>query len=151
MFGKTQLIDGPLRLVGRGEGGGSRVGKGAFVVEAAVSGCLSRACTKYSFCCCAVVSCADVKAADYFMQFQYGWIADPLYFGDYPKIMRDTQVCKKCHGCLSLCILHGLHVDTISISGAQGTGGAARTSAANVERDKHNILQLVVIRNHCCA
>jgi hypothetical protein len=35
---------------------------------------------------------ADLAAAEHFMQFQYGWIADPLYFGDYPKIMRDTQV-----------------------------------------------------------
>ena len=25
------------------------------------------------------------------MQFQYAWIADPLYFGEYPKLMRQTQ------------------------------------------------------------
>lgn len=41
---------------------------------------------------CSAPCHADVKAAEHFMQFQYGWIADPLYFGDYPKIMRDTQV-----------------------------------------------------------
>jgi beta-glucosidase/6-phospho-beta-glucosidase/beta-galactosidase len=34
---------------------------------------------------------ADVAAADAFMQFQYAWIADPLYFGDYPALMRATQ------------------------------------------------------------
>eukprot|EP00775_Hariotina_reticulata_P009616 gene9616-9777_t len=34
---------------------------------------------------------ADVEAAENFMVFQYAWIADPLYFGDYPKIMKDTQ------------------------------------------------------------
>lgn len=25
------------------------------------------------------------------MVFQYAWMADPIYFGDYPQIMRDTQ------------------------------------------------------------
>lgn len=25
------------------------------------------------------------------MQFQFGWIADPLYFGDYPAVMRNSQ------------------------------------------------------------
>jgi len=35
---------------------------------------------------------ADVQAAEYYMQFQYGWMADPIYFGDYPKIMLETQV-----------------------------------------------------------
>jgi len=34
---------------------------------------------------------ADVAAAQAFMEFQYSWMADPLYFGDYPKLMRDTQ------------------------------------------------------------
>ncbi|KAF8059426.1 BGLU42 [Scenedesmus sp. PABB004] len=34
---------------------------------------------------------ADVAAAEAFMVFQYAWMADPLYFGDYPKLMRDTQ------------------------------------------------------------
>ncbi len=47
-------------------------------------------------CCwafaCAVLCHADWDAAEYFMQFQYGWMADPIYFGDYPKIMRETQV-----------------------------------------------------------
>lgn len=36
-------------------------------------------------------SAADVAAADAFMVFQYAWIADPLYFGDYPALMRATQ------------------------------------------------------------
>lgn len=26
-----------------------------------------------------------------YMQFQFGWIADPLYFGDYPAVMRNSQ------------------------------------------------------------
>lgn len=30
----------------------------------------------------------DKRAADDFMVFQYGWMADPLYFGDYPLAMR---------------------------------------------------------------
>eukprot|EP00878_Enallax_costatus_P011324 GHUV01011821.1.p1 GENE.GHUV01011821.1~~GHUV01011821.1.p1 ORF type:complete len:464 (+),score=107.99 GHUV01011821.1:1274-2665(+) len=34
---------------------------------------------------------ADVTAADNFVIFQYAWMADPIYFGDYPKVMRDTQ------------------------------------------------------------
>lgn len=34
---------------------------------------------------------ADIQAAEYWMQFQYGWMADPLYFGDYPAIMRKSQ------------------------------------------------------------
>jgi beta-glucosidase/6-phospho-beta-glucosidase/beta-galactosidase len=25
------------------------------------------------------------------MQFQLGWMADPLYFGDYPAVMRASQ------------------------------------------------------------
>ena len=25
------------------------------------------------------------------MQFQVGWMADPLYFGDYPPVMRNSQ------------------------------------------------------------
>lgn len=28
----------------------------------------------------------DVQAAENFMVFQYAWIADPLYFGDYPLV-----------------------------------------------------------------
>lgn len=36
-------------------------------------------------------SAADVEAAENFMVFQYAWIADPLYYGDYPLIMRNTQ------------------------------------------------------------
>jgi beta-glucosidase len=31
---------------------------------------------------------ADKKAADAFTLFQFGWMADPLYFGDYPQEMR---------------------------------------------------------------
>lgn len=31
---------------------------------------------------------ADAKAADAFTLFQFGWMADPLYFGDYPPEMR---------------------------------------------------------------
>jgi beta-glucosidase len=34
---------------------------------------------------------ADVTAAENFMVFQYAWMADPLYFGDYPAVMRETQ------------------------------------------------------------
>eukprot|EP00879_Flechtneria_rotunda_P021136 GHRR01022267.1.p1 GENE.GHRR01022267.1~~GHRR01022267.1.p1 ORF type:complete len:461 (+),score=105.61 GHRR01022267.1:123-1505(+) len=34
---------------------------------------------------------ADVTAANNFMIFQYAWIADPLYFGDYPAVMKETQ------------------------------------------------------------
>ncbi|KIY98128.1 beta-glucosidase [Monoraphidium neglectum] len=30
---------------------------------------------------------ADKKAAQYWMEFQYGWMADPVYFGDYPASM----------------------------------------------------------------
>jgi beta-glucosidase len=33
-------------------------------------------------------SVADKKAADSFTLFQFGWMADPLYFGDYPQDMR---------------------------------------------------------------
>lgn len=39
--------------------------------------------------CC--VLHADKTAADNFMVFQYAWMGDPVYFGDYPKQMRDTQ------------------------------------------------------------
>jgi beta-glucosidase len=31
---------------------------------------------------------SDLKAADAFTLFQFGWMADPLYFGDYPPEMR---------------------------------------------------------------
>lgn len=31
---------------------------------------------------------ADVEAADRYLQFIYGWQADPLIFGDYPAVMR---------------------------------------------------------------
>jgi hypothetical protein len=59
---------------------------------------------------CAVLCLADLKAADYFMQFQYGWIADPLYFGDYPKIMRDSQVRKAIpHPSQAVCGMQGVH------------------------------------------
>jgi beta-glucosidase len=34
-------------------------------------------------------SAADKEAADLFMQYQYAWMADPLYFGDYPAAMRN--------------------------------------------------------------
>lgn len=34
---------------------------------------------------------ADVAAAENFMVFQYAWMADPLYFGDYPAVMKETQ------------------------------------------------------------
>lgn len=34
---------------------------------------------------------ADVNATDVYMQFQLGWMADPLYFGDYPAVMRASQ------------------------------------------------------------
>lgn len=33
-------------------------------------------------------SAADKDAAQKFMEFQYGWMADPVYFGDYPASMR---------------------------------------------------------------
>ncbi|KIZ04410.1 beta-glucosidase [Monoraphidium neglectum] len=32
-------------------------------------------------------SAADKQAAQYWMEFQYGWMADPVYFGDYPTSM----------------------------------------------------------------
>lgn len=48
---------------------------------------------------CLLLPPADVQAADYFMQFQYSWIADPLYFGDYPKIMRESQVTPRTAEC----------------------------------------------------
>jgi beta-glucosidase/6-phospho-beta-glucosidase/beta-galactosidase len=39
-----------------------------------------------------VATCpADINATDVYMQFQVGWIADPLYFGDYPAVMRASQ------------------------------------------------------------
>lgn len=44
-------------------------------------------------------SAADRLAAEHYMQMQYGWMADPIYFGDYPTIMRGTQVC----GCCKVC------------------------------------------------
>jgi hypothetical protein len=44
--------------------------------------------TKLGFC---VFLLADVNATDFYMQFQFGWIADPLYFGDYPAVMRNSQ------------------------------------------------------------
>ncbi|KAF6266054.1 putative beta-glucosidase [Scenedesmus sp. NREL 46B-D3] len=38
---------------------------------------------------------ADVTAAENFMVFQYAWMADPLYFGDYPaeiQLLRSTTI-----------------------------------------------------------
>jgi len=43
------------------------------------------------------------------MQFQYSWIADPLYFGDYPKIMRESQVTPR--------PAEFLHTDYITLDG----------------------------------
>jgi beta-glucosidase/6-phospho-beta-glucosidase/beta-galactosidase len=34
---------------------------------------------------------ADVNASDVYMQFQVGWIVDPLFVGDYPAVMRSSQ------------------------------------------------------------
>lgn len=34
---------------------------------------------------------ADRNATDTYMQFQVGWMADPLFFGDYPEVMRRSQ------------------------------------------------------------
>jgi hypothetical protein len=34
----------------------------------------------------AATACADVTAAENFMVFQFAWMADPLYFGDYPAV-----------------------------------------------------------------
>jgi hypothetical protein len=31
-------------------------------------------------------ACADKNATDSYMQFQLGWMADPLFFGDYPEV-----------------------------------------------------------------
>lgn len=33
----------------------------------------------------------DVNATDVYVQFQVGWLADPLFFGDYPAVMRASQ------------------------------------------------------------
>jgi beta-glucosidase len=34
---------------------------------------------------------ADADAVEAYLQFQIGWMADPLWRGDYPQAMRDTQ------------------------------------------------------------
>ena len=34
---------------------------------------------------------ADVLAAKAYVEFQMAWMADPLFFGDYPKLMHVTQ------------------------------------------------------------
>lgn len=34
---------------------------------------------------------ADAQAAEAYVQFQIGWMADPIFLGDYPQLMRDTQ------------------------------------------------------------
>ncbi|KAF8062692.1 BGL1A [Scenedesmus sp. PABB004] len=36
-------------------------------------------------------STADVNATELYMTFQLGWLADPLFFGDYPEAMRRSQ------------------------------------------------------------
>ena len=33
---------------------------------------------------------ADKDAAQAWMEFQYGWMADPVYFGDYPASMKSA-------------------------------------------------------------
>lgn len=32
---------------------------------------------------------ADKVTAERFMEFQLAWWADPIYFGDYPQVMKD--------------------------------------------------------------
>lgn len=49
---------------------------------------------RYCSCCCPSSCCShlpDANATDVYMQFQLGWMADPLYFGDYPAVMRASQ------------------------------------------------------------
>jgi hypothetical protein len=41
----------------------------------------------------AAAACADVTAAENFMVFQYAWMADPLYFGDYPAVSDADSAC----------------------------------------------------------
>lgn len=47
-------------------------------------------CMTQCVCAC-VFDDADMNATDVYMQFQIGWIADPLFFGDYPAVMRASQ------------------------------------------------------------
>lgn len=51
----------------------------------------TRHCCEHDFCQSIVSFPADQEAAETYMQFQLGWIADPLFFGDYPEVLRLSQ------------------------------------------------------------
>lgn len=43
----------------------------------------------HSFVCLLLPT--DQNATEVYMQFQLGWMADPLIYGDYPEVLRKSQ------------------------------------------------------------
>lgn len=42
--------------------------------------------------CCAVLCCADKRAAQNKLDTDFGWFADAIHFGDYPDHIKKTMV-----------------------------------------------------------